>query len=138
MVLKNNLAEALRKDVPEGKETTGECVKKLLGQVDLRNLYRVYEQGNSYIVTGENARGQRYECTVSREAVTYLRDRMAGRHVTAEQAGDALEPVAERFNLPYTYGDKLRFSGQYVLIAALALDQATVAKEGRSYVYSIK
>ena len=113
-------------------------MRKLLGQVDLRNLYRVYEEGDSYIVTGENARGQRYECTVPLEAVTYLRDRLGGRRVTAEQAGNALEPVAERFKLPYTYGDKLRFSGQYVLIAAVALGQASVTKEGRSYVYSVR
>ena len=36
------------------------------------------------------------------------------------------------------YGDRLRYSGQYVLPAAVALGRATVAKEGRSYVYSIK
>lgn len=116
-------------------------MKKLLGQVDLRNVYRVYEDGRFYLVTSVNPRkpgSQRHECRVHPEAVSYLRNRMAGRHVTAEQAGDALEPVAERFKLPYTYGDKLRYSGQYVLIAAVALGQATVTKEGRSYVYSIK
>ena len=47
-------------------------------------------------------------------------------------------PVALRFKLPYTYGDRLRNSGQYVLLAAGALGRATVAKEGRSYDYSIK
>lgn len=110
---------------------------KLLGKVNLRNLYRVYEEGDSYIVAGENPKGQRYECKVPREAVSYLRDRMAGQRVTAQQAGVTLRPAAERFKLPYTYGDKLRYSGQYVLVAAVALGQATVAKEGRSYVYSI-
>ena len=80
---------------------------------------------------GENPRGQRYECTVPSEAVSYLCRRLAGRRVSAEQAGKTLQPVAESFNLPYTYGDKLRFSGQYVLIAAVALGRATVVKEGR-------
>ena len=113
-------------------------MKKLLGQVQLRNLYRVHEDGDSYVVTGESPRGQRYECRVRREAVTYLRDRLAGRRVTAAQAGDALRPMAERFKLPYTYGDRLRFSGQYVLVVAVALGHVIVAKEGRSYVYSVK
>lgn len=113
-------------------------VKKLLGQVNLRNDYTVYEDSGTYLVAGENRRGQRYECRVRREAVSYLRDRMKGRRITAEQAGDLLEPVAERFKLPYTYGDKLRYSGQYVLIAAVALGHATVAKEGRAYVYSVR
>jgi hypothetical protein len=40
--------------------------------------------------------------------------------------------------MPYTYGNRLRYSGQYVLLAAGALGRATVTKEGRSYVYSIK
>ena len=113
-------------------------MRRLIGRVSLRNLYQVYEDEGGYVVVSENRRGQRYECTVRPDAVSYLRDRLGGRRVTAEQAGDALEPVAERFKLPYTYGDKLRFSGQYVLIAAVALGQATVAKEGRSYVYSIR
>lgn len=113
-------------------------MKKHLKQINLRNDYTVYEDGGSYLVAGENRRGQRYECRVRREAVAYLRDRVKGRRVTAEQAGNLLEPVAERFKLPYTYGDKLRYSGQYVLIAAVALGHATVAKEGRSYVYSVR
>ena len=53
-----------------------------LGQVELRNLYRVYADGDSYIVTGENPRGQRYECRVRREALSYLRDRIRGQRVT--------------------------------------------------------
>jgi hypothetical protein len=123
--------------VSEQTTLVGERMRPI-GQVELRNIYRVYEQDGSYIVAGENARGQRYECKVRREVVSYLRDRMAGRRVTAEQAGKAVEPVADRYNLPYTYGDKLRYSGQYVLIAAVALGHATVAKEGRSYVYSVR
>ena len=113
-------------------------MKKLLGKVDLRNSYAVYEEGGAYTVVGENPRDQRYECRVLPEAVYYLCRRLRGQSVTADQAGKAIEPVAERFKLPYTYGDKLRFSGQYVLIAAVVLGQATVVNEGRSYVYSVR
>lgn len=113
-------------------------MKKLLGKVGLRNSYAVYEEDAAYTVVSENRRGQRYECRVLPEAVSYLCHRLKRQRVTAEQAGKAMEPVAERFELPYTYGDKLRYSGQYVLIAAVALGQASVVKEGRSYVYSIK
>jgi hypothetical protein len=49
-----------------------------------------------------------------------------------------ITPVAERFKLPYTYGNRLKYSGPYMLLAAVALGRATVTKEGRSYVYSIK
>jgi hypothetical protein len=112
-------------------------VKKLLGEVQLRRTYAVYEEGGTYTVASESPRGQRYECTVVPEAVVYLCDRAAGQRLTSSRAGAILEPVAEEFSLPYTYGERLRFSGQYVLIAAVALGRATVAKEGRSYVYSV-
>jgi hypothetical protein len=52
--------------------------------------------------------------------------------------GRTSQNAAERFNMPYTYGNRLRYSGQYVLLAAVAVGRATVTKEGRSYVYSIK
>jgi hypothetical protein len=78
-------------------------VKKLLGKVDLRNTYAVYEQDGAYTVASENPRGQRYECRVPPEAVSYLCRRLNGQRVTAEQAGKAIEPAAERFELPYTY-----------------------------------
>lgn len=116
----------------------GALTRELVGRVDLRNVYTVFKERGGYLVVGENRRGQRYECQVLPEAVSYLCDRTRGRRVSAEQAGTVLKPVAERFGLPYTYGDKLRYSGQHVLIAAVALGQATVAKEGRSYLYSIK
>jgi hypothetical protein len=112
-------------------------VSTLLGKVDLRNSYAVYEENGAYTVVGENPRGQRYECTVPPEAISYLCRRFQKQHVTAEQAGKSLAPVAELFELPYTYGDMLRYSGQYVLIAAVALGRATVVKEGRTFVYSV-
>jgi hypothetical protein len=113
-------------------------MKKLLGEVELPRTYAVYEEGGAYTVTSEGPRGQLYECRVPPEAISYLRRRLEGQRVTAEQAGKTIEPVAERFELPYTYGDKLRYSGQYVLVAAVALGQASVIKEGRSYVYSMR
>jgi hypothetical protein len=113
-------------------------LKKLPRKVDLRNSYAVCEEDGAYTVVGENPRGQRYECRVVPEAVSYLCRRLEGQRVTAEQAGKAIEPVAERFELPYTYGDRLRYSGQYVLIAAVALGRASVVKEGRTYVYSVR
>ncbi len=113
-------------------------LKKMLGQVNLRNHYRVYEEGGAYVVTSENTKGQLYECEVRPEAVSYLHGKMMGRRITAEQAGRILEPVAERFiKLSHANGDKRRHSGQYVLVAAVVLGQVMVSKEGRSYVYSV-
>ncbi len=112
-------------------------MKKLLGGVSLRNSYAVYEEGEAYTITSEGPRGQRYERRVLPEAVEYLCERTAGQRITSARAGAILEPVAESFGLPYTHGDRLRFSGQYVLIAAVALGRAKAIKEGRSYVYYV-
>lgn len=113
-------------------------MKKLLGKVNLRNDYMVYEDGGSYLVAGENRRGQIYESKISQDAVLYLRDRLRGQRVDAAGAARILAPKAESFKLPYTYGDKLRYSAQHVLIVLVALDEATVIKEGRSYMYSVR
>ena len=98
----------------------------------------MYEEGGAYIVAGENQRGQRYECRVVPGALDYICGRTRGRNITSERTGGVIEPVAERFKLPYICGDRLRYSGQYVLLAAVALGRATVIKERRSYVYLIK
>ena len=62
-----------------------------MSQVNLRNVYTVYEEGGAYLVASENSRGQRYECRVLPEAVSYLCRKLQGQRVTAEQAGKAVE-----------------------------------------------
>jgi len=112
--------------------------RELVNRVNLRNAYSVYQDGGVYSVVGENRRGQSYESKISHDAVTFLKSRLRGQRTNAEQAARILAPKAETFKLPYTYGDRLRYSAQHVLVVLVALGQATVAKEGRSYVYSIK
>lgn len=111
--------------------------RELVGRVDLRNAYRVYRDGGGYLVVGENRRGQSYESKISPDAVSFLAGKLRGQRVDAERAAKILAPVAEGFRLPYTYGDKLRYSAQHVLLVLVALGDATVHKEGRSYVYSV-
>ncbi len=112
--------------------------RELVGQVNLRNAYSVYKKGNAYSVVGENRRGQSYESKISQEAVSYLQQKLRGQRVDAAGAAKILAPKAESFKLPYTYGDKLRYSAQHVLIVLVARGEATVVKEGRSYMYSIR
>ena len=110
---------------------TGEPVAR----VDLRNAYRVYGDGGGYLVVSEIRRGQCYECGVLSDTAPYLCRELERHRVAAEQAGKAIEPVAERFRFPCTYSDKPRFLSLYLLVAAGASGEARIAKEGRSYVY---
>jgi hypothetical protein len=48
-----------------------------------------------------------------------------------------LRPVAARFGLAYTYGDKVRYSAQAVLLVLVASGRASVKKVGRAYEYRI-
>ena len=109
----------------------------LLDRIHLRNPYEVYRQGDSYRVIGYSPNGQDYRHRVVGEAVRYLGERLRRRSVTAAQAAEILEPVATRFGLHYTYGDRLRYSAQDVLLILVALGEARVEKEGRSYVYHV-
>lgn len=111
--------------------------RKLIGQVELRNSYQVYRDAGGYLVVGENRRGQSYESKITRDVVAYLKERLWGQRTNAEQAAKILAPRAEGFKLPYTYGDKLRYSAQHVLLVLVALGEAKVVKEGRTYVYSV-
>lgn len=45
---------------------------------------------------------------------------------------ECMKLVAVRFRLPRTYGDRMRFLGQCVLIVAVGLGQAEVAISGCS------
>lgn len=68
----------------------------------------------------------------------YLQNRLRGQRVDAAGAARVLGPKAESLKLPYTYGDKLRYSAQHVLLVLVALGEATVVKEGRTYIYSVR
>ncbi len=103
----------------------------------MRNDYRVYRGRSGYLVVGDNRRGQSYESRITRDAAAYLKNKLGGQKTDAAQAARALALKAEDLKLPYTYGDKLRFSAQHVLLVLVALGEAKVAKEGRTYVYSI-
>lgn len=112
--------------------------RELINRVSLRNTYSVFKEKSTYSVVSENRRGQSYESKISSEAVSYLKDRLHGQRVTTDQAARMLAPKAESLKLPYMYGDKLRYSAQYVLVVLVALRDASVVKEGRSYVYTVK
>ena len=110
----------------------------LLDRIHLRNPYEVYQRSDSYRVVGYSPSGQDHTNRVTGEAVRYLGDRLRRQSVTASQAADVLRPMAARFGLTYTYGDRVRYSAQAVLLVLVALRRASVDKDGRSYVYHIK
>lgn len=112
-------------------------MRMLVGEVQLRNHYRIYDEGFQYLVEGENDHGQTHGQYVSVGVVEYLHRALAGQLVRVEDAEGVLGPVARQLVLPYTYGHKLHFYAQDVLIVLVALNRARVSKEGRRYLYRL-
>lgn len=120
------------------RQTSSDDAWTLLDRIHLRNPYEVYQRGDSYRVVGHSPSGQDHRHRVTGESVRYLGDKLRRRSVTAAQVAEVLRPAAARFGLVYTYGDKVRYSAQAVLLVLVALGRARVDKDGRSYVYRIE
>ncbi len=112
-------------------------MSELIGEVQLRNPRRVYREGANYRVEQIGTREQIYSKQVKDEVVEYLCKKLVGCQVTSEEAADVLKPVCNRFNLPYTYGEQLKYYAQEVLVVLVALGKAGVKKERRRYWYTI-
>lgn len=112
-------------------------MRELLGEFELRNTHRVFRNGGDYLVEQEDRRGQLHTTKVIQETVDYLHEALKSERVNAERAADVLEGVASRLGLPYTYGHKLQFYAQSVLLVLAALGDAHLEKEGRGYTYTI-
>ncbi|MEG4803135.1 hypothetical protein QUB63_25000 [Microcoleus sp. ARI1-B5] len=112
---------------------------KFIGQVELRNHRRIYYQEDYYRVEQVNPRKEQktYSDDIPDKVVEYLYNQLKGRKVTPEDASTVLKPVANNLNLPYTYGHKLDFYAQEVLVVLVALSKASLTKEGRAYFYTI-
>lgn len=111
-------------------------MRELLGSVTLRNQRNVYLDGRSYLVE-QIGRGQLYTVQVARAVVDHLQSVLAGRVVTVEDAAAELEPIAERFRLPYTYGHKLQFYVQDALVVMVARGTADFEQVGRRFLYTV-
>lgn len=108
-----------------------------LGEVTLRNTYRVFEDVGAYVVEGTDKRGTAYRHTVPSQAVEFLRSAFQGAAVTSQEAATELEPVARGLGLPYHYGYKLNFYAQSVLLVLVARGDAATEKRGRAFHYTV-
>jgi hypothetical protein len=112
-------------------------VATYLGAVTLRNERHIYEEGNAYYVEETDKHGRVYKEAIPGQAVAFLRETLGGTTATVEDALEALEPVAGTLGLPYTYGHKLKFYAQNVLLVLVAKGEADVEQQGRAYHYTI-
>lgn len=112
-------------------------MSEFIGEVQLRNLHRVYREEENYRVDGIGTRQQIYSKQIKSDVAEYLCSKLIGHKVTSAEAADVLRSVVEQFNLPYNYGHNLSYYAQEVLVVLVALGKAGVKKEGRGYLYTI-
>ena len=109
----------------------------LLDIINLRNVYRIYAEGDDYRVVQQDRHGGEHSRTIPSNVVDYVQKEFMGSRISAEEASLALEKVGDKFNLPYTYGYKLQYYAQSILLILVARRDASLEKKGRGYLYTI-
>jgi len=111
--------------------------EKRLRTFHLRGKHEVFEADCGYTVVHTGGNGEKYLDEVSPGVADFLFAECAGTSVTRIQAARKLRQAAHRLEMPYTYGYKLGFYAQAVLLVLAATDRATFEKDGRRYRYWI-
>lgn len=111
----------------------------LIGEVRLRNSYFVYASANDYTVVALDRHGDRHEQTFEFESVDFVADLLDGEEVTVDQALNTIEPLVDErvIQFPFTYGYKLRFYLQSILIILVATGRAELRRDRRAFIYRI-
>jgi hypothetical protein len=111
---------------------------RLIGKVVLRNAYRVLvDSGGDYRVTHKDQRGAEYSQDVTAKVVNYVLKRRRGKTVSVADAQALLEEAPPSLQLPYSYGHRLQFYSQSVLIVLVARKQARSKKNGPRFDYTL-
>lgn len=114
-------------------------MRQPIGEVELRNTYRVYRDGRRYIVEADNGR-QQFVYHVPRRTVDRFYAMINGQTVTVNDLL-AREQLLRHRGLElesYSGGYKLRYELQNLLVILVALGHATLEKHGREFVYTCR
>ena len=110
-----------------------------IDSVTLRNTYRVYKSGNNYVVrqTTEKHKIQTFEYLVRAENVRRVGRLFEGTELTIRELANYLEAHSGEFTLDYTYGYKLYYVAEHILLVLCALGRAEVEREGRGFIFRL-
>jgi hypothetical protein len=110
----------------------------LVGTVELRNSHWVYRKGTDFRVVQKDRHGEEHAELIPRDVVDFIAGRTRGGEIDVDKAAQLLDSAAGDLRLPYTYGYKLHYYAQDVLIVLVAVGAASVRKVGRAYLYAIR
>jgi hypothetical protein len=111
---------------------------QLIDTIKLRNKREVYELADGYRVDHVDAHGTKHQRRIPDQVANFCAEEFSGRELTVEEAKKLLQPHAQHLDLPYTYGYKLKFYAQKVLIVLVASGRVTMRKKGNRYLYAVQ
>ena len=106
--------------------------------IEMRNRRDIYKEGDEFLILQTDKKGREYKSSIPSFVVDYLFAQLKGKRIIREDAQEILETKAAEFNLPYHYGHQLGYYAQDVLLVLVALDKATITREGRRYIYTVQ
>ncbi len=112
-------------------------MSEYLREFTLRTKHLVYKDGDNYRVVSVDKHGTEHGQIISSRAINRLRLQYKGKTVTKKQAASFLGPIANKLGLPFTYGYKLGYYAQAMLLVLAATDRAKFEKVGKEYKYYV-
>lgn len=110
---------------------------ELIDEITLHNKHSVYRDGNNFRVVTQKKEGVEYTKILPSENVKRLLQLCQGKTITKDQATILFNSNCDNLDLPYSYGHKLKYYVQDMLLVLVAMGKATVNKKGRAYLYHV-
>ena len=110
---------------------------ELVGSVTIRNKRLVYRERGSFVVAHIDSKGVQHRYSIPEPAIDRLYALTKGETISKDEAASRIQDFAEELLLTYQYGWKLDFLALEMLVVLVALGNATLAREGRKYHFSI-
>ncbi len=108
-----------------------------IGRVQLRNEYRVDKVQSGFVVSSVDTKGQTFSQFFKERVVDSCISVLGEREWKVDEAAFELADVAEEEGWPFSYGYKLKFFVQGLLVILVALGRADYEKVGRAFIYRV-
>ena len=108
-----------------------------LQEITLRNKHIVYRDKDNFRVAQIKESGEEHAHSILSENIERLMQLCHGKTMTVQQANALFGANCSDLDLPYTYGYKLRYYVQDMLLILVATGKATMSKKGKAYIYHV-
>ncbi|OHB79962.1 MAG: hypothetical protein A2Z25_08340 [Planctomycetes bacterium RBG_16_55_9] len=110
---------------------------ELIKEITLRNKHYIYRDGDNFRAVSVKKQGVEYVNIIPSENIQILNQLCQDKTVTKDKATIFFGANCDNLDLPYTYGHKLKYYVQDMLLILVAIGKATINKKGRGYLYHV-